>query len=266
MGELKQLDLCSGTGSGFPLAALRVGGFKLIGFSEINTHCSDILEKRFPGIPNFGNINEFAITGGQCEQPDIITASPPCPPFSIQGKRLGAEDPRDCFPAVVRIIEKAQPGFLAIENVRGLLTCPLRPRAKESYFGFLLSQLSRCGYDVEWQVVSSGRCGAPFLRERLLLVGVSQRAVINRSESWAEQIRREFNQAGRIAAWASHQPHFSRGIFRDSAGLDQPVGLPSGDRTIRRRREALGNALDPRVAAIALRRIQYLHSIASIRA
>ncbi|WP_414589879.1 DNA cytosine methyltransferase [Scytonema sp. PCC 10023] len=203
---------------------------------------------------------------GKCIAPYCITASPPCPPFSIQGKRLGADDPRDCFPAIVRIIEQWQPAYFAIENVRGLLNCPLRPGDKQSYFGFLLSEFSRCGYDVEWRVISSGAFGAPFLRERLLMVGKSDRLIFNGTSAWNDQIREQLNQTGNFEPWASNQPSLLRGNFRDSTGLDKPVGVPSGDGTIRKRRAALGNALDPRVGAIALRRIKYLHSIASIRA
>jgi DNA (cytosine-5)-methyltransferase 1 len=267
MGEaeqLTQLDLCSGVGVGFPFSGIKTGGFKLIGLAEVDDYCSDILRARFPGVPNFGDVDEFAAVGGQCEQPDCVTASPPCQPFSVQGKRLAAQDSRDCFPAILRIIERCHPKFFAIENVRGLLSCPIRPGAKESYFGFLLWEFSRCGYDVEWLVISSGAVGAPYLRERLLMVGKSRRVVISGAESWAGQIREQFSQKGNPEPWASSQPDFSRGIFRDSAGMDRPIGVQSGDGITRRRRQAIGNALDPRVGAIALTRVKYLHEITSV--
>jgi DNA (cytosine-5)-methyltransferase 1 len=180
MAELTQLDLCSGVGVGFPLGGIRVGGFKLVGLAEVDEYCSsDILPKRFPGVHNYGDVHELATTGaGPSQRIDFISASPPCQPFSVQGKRQGAEDPRDCFPAVVQIIRKCQPDFFAIENVRGLLTCKYSPGSKGLYFGFLLSEFSRCGYDVEWFIVSGGAVGSPYLRERLLMVGKSRRVVL----------------------------------------------------------------------------------------
>ncbi|MEH2252353.1 hypothetical protein [Nostoc sp.] len=50
-------------------------------------------------------------------------------------------------------------------------------------------------------------------------------------------------------------------VVRNPGLLARPLGVKSRDGTIRRMRQAAGNLLDPRVAAIALNRIAYLNSI-----
>lgn len=112
---LLQLDLCSGVGAGFCLAGLQ-RGFNLIGTAEIDEYCSGILELRYPGTHNYGDVQKLAYTGAfglRRGAIDLITASPPCPPFSTEGDRKGADDERDCFPAVLEIINKYKPKFAA---------------------------------------------------------------------------------------------------------------------------------------------------------
>jgi site-specific DNA-cytosine methylase len=172
---LIQLDLCSGIGAGFPNAATQLGGFNFIGVCETDEWCSSILKLRFPAAHNYGDVQTLDTSGLAMERlsrDGIITASPPCPPFSIEGKRQGADDSRDCFPAVTHTIASLQPRFFAIENVTGLLNCPYKPGASHSYFRYILGYLSKFGFDCEWTYVSSGHFSAPFRRERVLLVGV----------------------------------------------------------------------------------------------
>ncbi|NEP43141.1 MAG: DNA cytosine methyltransferase [Okeania sp. SIO2H7] len=97
---LKQLDLYSGVGVGFLLAGAALG-FRLICFAETDKYCRGILGKRF-GTPIYGDVN--TVFWESLNKPDIITASPPCQPFSICGRRGGASDDRDCFSAVFRAI------------------------------------------------------------------------------------------------------------------------------------------------------------------
>ena len=86
---MRHLDLCSGIG-GFALAA-RWMGWETVGFAEIDPFCCRVLEKHWPGVPNYGDI--AAVPGGTGA--DIISAGIPCQPYSCAGKRLGAADDRD---------------------------------------------------------------------------------------------------------------------------------------------------------------------------
>ena len=60
MSKVKLLDLFSGIG-GFSLAAEWVWGDELdtVGFCDIDEYCISLLEKRFPGVPIFRDIQKL---------------------------------------------------------------------------------------------------------------------------------------------------------------------------------------------------------------
>lgn len=60
----KHLDLHSGIG-GFALAA-RWSGYDTIGFSEIEPFCNELLSKRFPNVPNLGDIRKLCRRLADC--------------------------------------------------------------------------------------------------------------------------------------------------------------------------------------------------------
>ncbi len=51
---------------------------------------------------------------------DLLAGGVPCPPFSIAGKQLGADDERDLFPEALRLVKEANPSAVMLENVKGL--------------------------------------------------------------------------------------------------------------------------------------------------
>jgi len=65
---------------------------------------------------------------GDLAPPLMIVGGPPCQPFSTAGKRAGAGDARDAFPAALAAIDLLQPKRAVLENVRGILShrgkCP----------------------------------------------------------------------------------------------------------------------------------------------
>jgi DNA (cytosine-5)-methyltransferase 1 len=50
---------------------------------------------------------------------DLLWASPPCQPYSAAGKQLGADDPRDGWPATLDTIRRVRPTWVIVENVGG---------------------------------------------------------------------------------------------------------------------------------------------------
>ncbi|MBW4608196.1 MAG: DNA cytosine methyltransferase [Hassallia sp. WJT32-NPBG1] len=265
--KMRQLDLCSGVGAGFCYAGLQLG-FSLVGTAETDGYCNDILFNRYPGVHNYGDVRSLAFDGGFGLKPgaiDIITASPPCPPFSGEGLRLGASDSRDCFPSVLRIINNYQPRFAAIENVTGLLDCPTYPgEPAGSYFRGVLRTLDSIGYDAEWLTVGTGYVGGPFIRERVLLVAVARSIKLNwkGTTPWTDQARRRIEEIRLAAKKRGAEPGYPMSVVRNPANLARPLGVKSRNGIIRKQRAAAGNMLDPRVASIALSRILYLQSIA----
>jgi DNA (cytosine-5)-methyltransferase 1 len=50
---------------------------------------------------------------------DLFAGGVPCPPFSIAGQQLGAQDERNLFPQALRLAGEIHPRAVLLENVRG---------------------------------------------------------------------------------------------------------------------------------------------------
>ena len=98
---------------------------------------------------------------------DLFAGGVPCPPFSIAGKQLGADDERDLFPRALQLIEDVDPAAIMLENVRGLATARFA-----SYREQVLDVLHQLGYVTEWQVLNASEFGVPQLRPRFILVAM----------------------------------------------------------------------------------------------
>jgi len=66
---------------------------------------------------------------------DLLTAGPPCQPFSTGGKRNGHVDERDMFPAFFHAVRSLRPRAILVENVSGLTIGKFR-----DYFSYLKLQ------------------------------------------------------------------------------------------------------------------------------
>lgn len=124
----------------------------------------------------------------------IIAGGPPCQPFGIGGKKRGHKDDRDLWPEAIRAIREAKPDGFLFENVRNLAG----PKFK-TYLDWIVSHLQRPSlmrddreshvhhlarlhkskkkqdYRVAWQVVNAADYGAPQMRFRVLIFGISAR-------------------------------------------------------------------------------------------
>ncbi|WP_414620870.1 DNA cytosine methyltransferase [Calothrix sp. CCY 0018] len=261
--KLRQLDLCSGVGAGFPLSGIITRKVNLCGLCEIDSWCREILQQRFPGVPIYNDVREFPRVQGI----DCITSSPPCQSFTVEGKRLGGADNRDCIPAILRLVSTIQPKFFCLENVPGLLSAPQYPGEKPgTYFKQMLWQLCECGYDAQWIVVGTRfKFGTRWSGKRLLLVATSRSIELEweRTTSWEYQIGSQSQETGIDWQERSIQPRMAGAGIWTANRLDRSPGTPSGNRTNRARRAALGNCLDTRLGQIVWRRILYLNSLIS---
>jgi hypothetical protein len=55
------LDVCSGIG-GFTIAA-HWAGFQTVGFAEVEPYCCALLERHWPGVPNYGDLRRADFSG-----------------------------------------------------------------------------------------------------------------------------------------------------------------------------------------------------------
>lgn len=67
------------------------------------------------------------LTGLHIGKPFLICGEPPCQPFSTAGKRLGINDPRgSLFMDFIRMIDYIRSRFFVMENVKGIISAPLK--------------------------------------------------------------------------------------------------------------------------------------------
>ncbi len=168
------ISLFSGYG-GHDLA-VRLSGVqaRTVCYVEWDKYCQQVLEARMrDGVlddaPIWDDVREFDGTPWR-GRVDIITASPPCQPYSTAGKREGKADSqgRNLFPDTLRIVSEVQPRRVYVENVPGLTTRPKDGRP--SYLSEIIGRFSEIGYDCRWDIVSAKDAGAPHLRKRWWLI------------------------------------------------------------------------------------------------
>jgi DNA (cytosine-5)-methyltransferase 1 len=162
--ELTCLEICAG-GGGAALG-LEQAGFSVAAALEIDPDCCETLRLNRPGWKVVEqDIHQFSGTGFRGV--DLLAGGVPCPPFSIAGKQLGADDERNLFPQALRLIEECEPAAVVLENVRGLATA--------RFAGFreqVLQRLHELGYEAGWQVLNASEFGVPQLRPRFILVAL----------------------------------------------------------------------------------------------
>ena len=143
---------------------------------EMDEHCCDILEKRFP-TSQVINKSIYDVDFTKLEPVDMLVGGFPCQSFSYAGNRKGMseEDERGMlWYEFERAISILKPKWVVAENVRGLLTAKDDQGNKGGAFARVVSFLSDRGYSVEWQIVSAASVNASHLRERIFIVGNSE--------------------------------------------------------------------------------------------
>lgn len=159
------LEICAGAGG--QALGLEMAGFEHVVLVEYeqdyckclksnrphwNVQCMDV--RQFSGLPYKGKI-------------DLLAGGVPCPPFSVAGKQLGADDERDLFPQMLRLVGEIEPRIVMIENVRGFLG-----KLFDNYRQSIIRRLNQLGYNVHMRLLNASDYGVPQLRPRAIIIGV----------------------------------------------------------------------------------------------
>lgn len=126
---------------------------------EIDPHASRVLARRWPNVPNLGDIK--VVDWGGVQPVDLVTAGYPCQPFSLAGKRRGEDDDRHIWPDVAECVRVVRPRLVLLENVRAHLSLG---------FGTVLGDLAALGYDARWTCVRASDLGACHQRWRVFIL------------------------------------------------------------------------------------------------
>ena len=158
--EITVLDLFSGIG-GFSLGLESAGPFRTVAFCEQDKFCRTVLRKHWPNVPIYDDVRTINTDG--LGRIDIIVGGFPCQPWSQAGEQRGAEDDRDLWPEMARLVAELRAKYLIGENVRGFVNQPMGLQRS-------LSDLARIGYQAVPFVVPACAVDAPHRRDRVWIV------------------------------------------------------------------------------------------------
>ena len=171
-------SLFSGAGA-LDIAVNRVFGTRTAWFSEFDAKASSVLEHRFPGVPNLGDITK--IDWPTVPYVRVLSGGSPCQDLSLTGPRTGmvAGTRSGLWDSMREGIAVLRPQFVVWENVKGALSGKATSRSDVERepgrvgikaLGRVLGDLSSLGYDSAWGVVRASDAGLPHRRERVFVV------------------------------------------------------------------------------------------------
>lgn len=97
---------------------------------------------------------------------NMLAGGPPCQGYSMKGKKLGLEDPRNfLFREYLDLVKRMQPDVFVIENVKGLLLS-----AKGWFKDEIVQTIENLGYTVKVDVLNVADFGVPQSRERAIFI------------------------------------------------------------------------------------------------
>ncbi len=164
MVGLTSLELCAGAGG--QALGLEMAGFDHAALVEIEPPaCSTLRLNRPSWNVVEGDLRLFK--GDAYKGVDLVAGGVPCPPFSVAGKQLGAQDERDLFPEALRLVDECRPQAVMLENVRGLLDAVF-----DDYRNKVEENLKKLGYTPGWKLLNASDYGVSQLRPRVVFVGI----------------------------------------------------------------------------------------------
>ena len=186
-------------------------------------------------------------------EPFLICGGPPCQPFSTAGKRMGINDPRgSLFMDFIRMIDYIRPRFFIMENVKGLMSSPIKhipianriknhtEQNQERVLDIILDEFSKLGYKTVYGILDAVNYGVPQFRERFVLIGsrdnedvflpMPTRFQMHQENNYRWQTLREAiadleNSAGEYATFSADRLKFLQMIPEGGNWKDIPVDL-----------------------------------------
>lgn len=237
---MRMVSLFSGMGA-FDLGASLAGVAPALAV-DCDPYACALYHANFPGVPIL--LRDVRTLSGADVRTlagdfDLLHASPPCAPYSTQGRRLGPDDPRDVVCEVVRLAGDLRPRWITVENVPGL--------AGAMTFDRLVEGLDALGYDVIWRVLDSADYGAPQRRRRLFVVAGPKGAPF----VWPRATQRDPASNRPLPPWRSAWSAIGD-LLTARLALDHVPGVAEADLRARGRLVAIRNLAKGRGSPLQL--------------
>lgn len=197
---MNHASLFSGIG-GAEVAASMMGWQNLF-HCEIQEFPRKVLDYWFPNSESYEDITKTDFTKWHGKV-DVLTGGFSCQPFSLAGRRKGADDNRYLWPQMLRAIRQIHPTWVVGENVNGIKTmvesCQVTQMGRTDYLfeenhlyreesrftlDKICADLEAEGYSVQPIVIPACAIGAPHRRDRVWIVA-------HRSDPRAETVQQE---------------------------------------------------------------------------
>lgn len=197
---MNHASLFSGIG-GAEVAASMMGWQNLF-HCEIQEFPRKVLDYWFPNSESYEDITKTDFTKWHGKV-DVLTGGFPCQPFSLAGRRKGADDNRYLWPQMLRAIRQIHPSWVVGENVAGIKTmvesCQVTQMGRTDYLfeenhlyreesrftlDKICADLEAEGYSVQPIVIPACAIGAPHRRDRVWIIA-------HRSDPRAETMQQE---------------------------------------------------------------------------
>ena len=197
---MNHASLFSGIG-GAEVAASMMGWQNLF-HCEIQEFPRKVLQYWFPNSESYEDITKTDFHQWQGKV-DVLTGGFPCQPFSLAGRRKGADDNRYLWAQMLRAIRQIHPTWVVGENVNGIKTmvesCQVTQMGRADYLfeenhlyreesrftlDKICADLEAEGYSVQPLVIPACAIGAPHRRDRVWIIA-------HRSDPRAETVQQE---------------------------------------------------------------------------
>ena len=172
------LDLFSGAG-GFSAGLDSVKSIETVAALDFDKYATETFKKNFTkadvvtGDITKENVKSEIIKIAKKRKVNMIVGGPPCQGFSLKGKNLGLEDPRNfLFLEYYELVKEIKPEIFVIENVKNILN------SENGYFkNQIIEKFSSLGYMINYDVLNAKNFGVPENRERAIIIGSLTRCV-----------------------------------------------------------------------------------------
>lgn len=187
---MNHASLFSGIG-GAEVAASMMGWQNLF-HCEIQEFPRKVLQYWFPNSESYEDITKTDFTKWHGKV-DVLTGGFPCQPFSLAGRRKGADDNRYLWPQMLRAIRQIHPTWVVGENVNGIKTmvesCQVTHMGRTDYLfeenhlyreesrftlDKICADLEAEGYSVQPIIIPACAIGAPHRRDRVWIIAHTQ--------------------------------------------------------------------------------------------